>query len=157
MAFCAACQIDVKTGKFCTTCGRQLVDAKAADPQIAEQPATSTNRNLAMWAHLAPLLAVILLGWLLVPLLLLWLPGLLIRNSSNNDFVGRHALESINFQLSLLIYGTVSVVLTIATLGLASILLLAVILAALIYNIMAIVAATSGKEFHYPIAIRFVK
>jgi len=163
MAFCAACQIEVANAKFCTTCGRQLVDASApAESQVAT-PAATSSKNLAMWAHLAPLLAVVA-GFLTAGIvwILLWLPGVLIRQSASaTDFDRRHATESLNFQLSLLLYITAGTVFSIITIGIGLLIagpaLIGLAIAALVFNIMAISAANAGREYRYPLTIRFVK
>jgi len=164
MAFCAACQIEVANAKFCTTCGRQLVDASApAESQVAT-PASTSSKNLAMWAHLAPLLAVVVAGWLTAGTawFLLWLPGLLIRRAASaTDFDRRHATESLNFQVSLLLYIAAGLVFSGITLGIGLLIagpaLIGLAIAALVFNIMAIVAANAGREYRYPLTIRFVK
>lgn len=165
MAYCSACQIEVPSGKFCTTCGRQLVVSPTAvpEPALTPVPVTGSN-NLAMWAHLAPLLAAVVGLGIGVTLVLLWLPGLLIRNNvRSTDFDRRHATESLNFQISLLIYVVSGVILSTATFGLALIiaahhlLLIGLAIAALIFNILAITAASNGREYRYPMTIRFVK
>jgi len=163
MAFCAACQIEVANAKFCTTCGRQLVDASAPAESQVSTPAATSSKNLAMWAHLAPLLAVVA-GFLTAGIvwILLWLPGLLIRQSASaTDFDRRHATESLNFQLSLLLYIAAGTVFSIITIGIGLLIagpaLIGLAIAALVFNIMAISAANAGREYRYPLTIRFVK
>ena len=163
MAFCTACQIEVSNAKFCTTCGRQLVDASAPAESQVSTPAATSSKNLAMWAHLAPLLAVVA-GFLTAGIvwLLLWLPGVLIRQSASaTDFDRRHATESLNFQLSLLLYIAAGTVFSIITIGIGLLIagpaLIGLAIAALVFNIMAISAANAGREYRYPLTIRFVK
>ncbi|NDE69223.1 MAG: DUF4870 domain-containing protein [Microbacteriaceae bacterium] len=163
MAFCAACQIEVANAKFCTTCGRQLVDASAPAESQVSTPAATSSKNLAMWAHLAPLLAVVA-GFLTAGIIwiLLWLPGVLIRQSASaTDFDRRHATESLNFQLSLLLYIAAGTVFSIITIGIGILIagpaLIGLAIAALVFNIMAISAANAGREYRYPLTIRFVK
>ena len=149
MAFCAACQIEVANAKFCTTCGRQLVDASAPAESQVSTPAATSSKNLAMWSHLAPLLAVVA-GFLTAGIvwLLLWLPGVLIRQSASaTDFDRRHATESLNFQLSLLLYIAAGTVFSIITIGIGLLIagpaLIGLAIAALVFNIMAISAANA--------------
>jgi len=163
MAFCAACQIEVANAKFCTTCGRQLVDASAPTESQVSTPAATSSKNLAMWSHLAPLLAVVA-GFLTAGIvwLLLWLPGVLIRQSASaTDFDRRHATESLNFQLSLLLYIAAGTVFSMITIGIGLLIagpaLIGLAIAALVFNIMAISAANAGREYRYPLTIRFVK
>ena len=166
MGYCVSCAKDVKTGKFCPTCGRQLLTTQElkAEASAAEKVAAPAQgkSNLALWVHLAPLIAAVVSIWLTVALFLLWLPGLLIRNSATStDFEKRHATESMNFQLTILIFSAVAVAFSIFTLGIGVLLVVpaafAVSIAALIFMIMGAVAASSGREFRYPVSIRFVK
>jgi uncharacterized Tic20 family protein len=70
-----------------------------------------------------------------------------------------------NFQFTLLVvvsgYVLVGTVVAIATLGLALIVLLPVLVGfgiyALVVNIMAVSAGSAGREYKYPLTIRFVK
>jgi len=161
MAFCSACQIDVPSGKFCTTCGRQLLDNPTTSSDKVSTPSAATgNNNLAMWAHLAPLLAATV-GSVLGLVALLWLPGLLIRNSAKTDFERRHATESLNFQLSLLVYIAAGLVVGIATIGVGFLLIApaagCIAIAAIVFMIIGTVSAAGGKEYSYPLSIRFIK
>jgi uncharacterized Tic20 family protein len=97
-----------------------------------------------------------------VALFLLWLPGLLIRNSASaTEFDKRHATESMNFQLTMLIFTIAGTIFTIVTLFAGIVLVLpaalALGIAALIFMIMGSIAANDGKEYRYPLTIRFVK
>jgi uncharacterized Tic20 family protein len=70
-----------------------------------------------------------------------------------------------NFQFTLLVvvsgYVLVGTVVAIATLGLALIVLLPILVGfgiyALVVNIMAVSAGSAGREYKYPLTIRFVK
>ncbi|NBS61996.1 MAG: DUF4870 domain-containing protein, partial [Microbacteriaceae bacterium] len=133
-----------------------------AESQVST-PAATSSKNLAMWAHLAPLLAVVA-GFLTAGIIwiLLWLPGVLIRQSASaTDFDRRHATESLNFQLSLLLYIAAGTVFSIITIGIGLLIagpaLIGLAIAALVFNIMAISAANAGREYRYPLTIRFVK
>jgi hypothetical protein len=166
MGYCLSCDKEQKTGKFCLVCGRLLSSEQDQIDPSRPIATKSGKANLAMWAHLAPLITAILGFWTGVLLMLLWLPGLLIKDSAKaTDFERRHATESMNFQLTLLIiltgYVVIGFVVSAATFGLALIILLPLLavigVIVLIFNIMAISAANAGKEFKYPVSIRFVK
>ncbi len=166
MGYCVSCAKDVKSAKFCPTCGRQLLTNAElkAEATATEQavPATPSKTNLALWVHLAPLIAGVVGIWLTVALFLLWLPGLLIRNSATaSDFDKRHATESMNFQLTILIFGAGAAVFSLATIGIGLLIVvpaaIAVSIAALIFMIMGAVAANDRRDFRYPLSIRFVK
>jgi uncharacterized Tic20 family protein len=166
VGYCVSCAKDVKTGKFCPTCGRQLLTtqelkAEASAAEKVSEPVQGKS-NLALWVHLAPLIAAVVSIWLTVALFLLWLPGLLIRNSATaTDFEKRHATESMNFQLTILIFSAVAVVFSIFTFGIGVLLVVpaafVVSITALIFMILGAVAANDGREYRYPVSIRFVK
>jgi uncharacterized Tic20 family protein len=166
MGYCVSCAKDVKTGKFCPTCGRQLLTTQELKAEVSaadkvSEPVKSKN-NLALWVHLAPLIALFVGLFLTVALFLLWLPGLLIRNSASaTEFDKRHATESMNFQLTMLIFTIAGTIFTIVTLFAGIVLVLpaalALGIAALIFMIMGSIAANDGKEYRYPLTIRFVK
>jgi len=88
VGYCVSCAKDVKTGKFCPTCGRQLLTSQElkAEASAAEKVSAPVQgkSNLALWVHLAPLIAAVVSIWLTVALFLLWLPGLLIKEFSNS-------------------------------------------------------------------------
>jgi uncharacterized Tic20 family protein len=166
MGYCVSCAKDVKTGKFCPTCGRQLLTTTElkAEATAAEQPAASLKgpSNMAMWAHLAPLIGSVTIPVVYITGLVLWLPAVLIRSSKTaTDFDKRHATESLNFQITLALYIVACLSVGFATLTLAFIIvgpmLIALGLAAVIFNIMGAVAANDGREYRYPLSIRFVK
>jgi uncharacterized Tic20 family protein len=125
----------------------------------ASAPLTpSEERTWGMLAHLSAILAgffgVSFLGPLIVYLM----------QKDRSPFVRRHAAESLNFQISLLIYAVVGtivgIVLALLTVGLFLIVLIpAAILAsiaALILIIMGCMAGSDGREFRYPVTLRFV-
>ena len=121
-------------------------------PQSAGVP--KNERDLAMWCHLIPLIAgVIGLG------IIGFLGPLLIMNSESqrSSYVIHHAKDSLNFQLSILIYSAVGVIIAFATCGLGILLLIPLLIVFFIFEIIATVAATKGELYLYPLTIHFVK
>ena len=166
MGYCVSCAKDVKTGKFCPTCGRQLLTTTElkAEASASEQPATSVmgKSNLAIWAHAAPLLGSATIPIIWITAFALWLPPLLIKSSrSATDFDKRHATESLNFQITLALYIVACLSVGFATIGLAFLIvgpfLIALGVAAVIFNILGAVAANAGREYRYPLSIRLIK
>jgi uncharacterized Tic20 family protein len=118
------------------------------------------ERTWAMFAHIGSILAGFLVGMsFLGPLIVMLTQG------TKSAFVRRHAVESLNFQLTVLIAliaGSVaSVVLLIVTLGLGLLIFIPVLaagfIAALIFTVIGGVKANNGEEYRYPINIRLVK
>ncbi len=166
MGYCVSCAKDVKAGKFCPTCGRQLLTTQELKSEVSAADKVSepvkSKSNLALWVHLAPLIAAVVAIFLIVSLFLLWLPGLLVRNSATaTDFDKRHATESMNFQLTMLVFSIAATIFSIVTLGIGLLIVvpagIALGIAALIFMIMGAVAAGDGREYRYPLTIRFVK
>jgi uncharacterized protein len=116
------------------------------------------ERTWGMLAHLSAILAGIFVVAFLGPLIVY------VMQKDRSPFVRRHATESLNFQISLIIYcvvgGVAGVVLSLLTFGLFLVVLIpaAVIaaVAALVLIIMGCVAANDGREFRYPLTLRFV-
>ncbi len=106
-------------------------------------------------AHVGTLLSAWFAMGFLCPLLI-WL---LLKDSS--DLVRRHAAESLNFQLTLLVYLVGGWLFIRVTLGLGMLVVLPAIvvvgLVALVCIILATVAAADGREFRYPLTIRLVR
>jgi uncharacterized Tic20 family protein len=98
----------------------------------------------AIGAHLGPLL----LGF--IAPLVVWL---VFRDRSG--FLNRHGKEALNFQISLLIYFTVSFVLWIIIIGILMTIALAI--AAVIFMVLATVKAANFEDYRYPATIRFIK
>jgi len=115
----------------------------------------SEERTWSMIAHIGSLVAAWFAMGFLCPLVV-WL---VYRDRS--DFVRRHALESLNFQLSLLIYGIIAAILVAITFGLGILIVIPLaligVIAALVVIILATVAASGGREYRYPLTIRLVK
>ncbi|WP_329001668.1 DUF4870 domain-containing protein [Kribbella sp. NBC_00709] len=115
----------------------------------------SEERTWAMVAHVGVFIAAWLAMGFLCPLII-WL---LFRGRS--EFVRRNALESLNFQISLLIYTAIAVVLVLITFGLGVLIIVPLIVigavAAVVVIVRATIAASSGQEYRYPLTIRVVR
>lgn len=111
--------------------------------------AAGDERFWAGAAHWSALIAMAVAMAFLGPLLVLLLKG------GDSPFVRRQAVESLNFQLTILIAGAVSAVLLFVVVGL---LLLPIVgLAWLVFTIIGAVKASSGEEYRYPFSLRMVR
>ena len=133
-------------------------------PPSYEQPAyaasappaatTQTDRNWASASHWGTLVAAWLAMGFLAPLLIMLTVG------NQSPFVRRHAVESLNFQISLLIYGAAAILFSLITFGLGLIIVLPLGLVALVAIIVlliqASIRASNGEEYRYPLTLRFV-
>lgn len=136
---------------------------------------SENERHWAATAHLAALLLALLTSWAAglagaLGALVVWL---ITRDDS--PFAAGHALEALNFNLSMLIYACVALVIgalllgvTVLTLGLGLLLtapagvalLLAVAAIALLWlvcSIIATVKAWDGQPYRYPFSIRLLR
>ncbi len=122
----------------------------AAGPAASGAAVMKEERTYAMFCHLGALSGYIVpFGNIIVPLVL-WL---IKKNSSS--FVDLHGRESLNFQISMLIYSLIAAVFILVVVG---IFLLAVLwIFNLVIVIIAGVRAESGERFRYPLTIRLIK
>lgn len=101
-----------------------------------------------MAAHVGAFVAAYIALGLVAPLIVLLVKG------NDSAFVRRHAVESLNFQITALLAAIVSAVLMLVIIGFFMLLALAV--AYVILVIMATVAASNGREYRYPLTLRLV-
>ena len=106
------------------------------------------ERTWASAAHWSAIVAAFVALAFLGPLIVLLVKG------NESVWVRRHAVESLNFQLSILVYGIVSAVLVLVLIGFF--LLIAVGLLWLVCTIMAAVKTANGEDYRYPLTIRMV-
>jgi uncharacterized Tic20 family protein len=113
-----------------------------------------SDRNWASASHWGTLVAAWLAMGFIAPLLIMLTKG------NESPFVRKHAVESLNFQISLLIYGTAAVLFSIFTIGLGLIIVIPVgivaVIAALVFLIQASIKANNGEDYRYPLTLRLV-
>jgi hypothetical protein len=119
-------------------------------------PSTSVTAspNVRTWCvlcHASALLGLFFhfLGHIFGPLIV-WL---LKRGDASE--IDAHGKESLNFQLSMLIYDAVALVLCIVLIGIPILLLLWVLNTVLV--IVASIKVSDGEFYRYPLTIRFIK
>lgn len=121
------------------------------NPYVATPPQPMGPADEKLWAtlvHLSPLVASIVGLPFLGPLVIY----LVLRD--RGPYVRWHSAQALNFQLTLIIAYVVSAVLIIVIIGIP--LLIAVAIAALVFQILAAVAANRGEYYRYPATIQFV-
>lgn len=105
--------------------------------------------NWAMAAHVSAIVgAWIALGFI-GPLVVLLIRG------DRSRFVREHAVEALNFNLSVLIYAIVGWLLTFVLVGF--VVLGAVGVLWLVCTILGTIKASHGKPYRYPLTIRMVR
>jgi uncharacterized Tic20 family protein len=112
------------------------------------QAPTQEERTWAWISHAGCFVGAWLAMAFLVPLVIMLVKG------GSSPFVRRHAVESLNFQITVLIYAVVSIVLALVLIGF--LLLAALGVFYLVVVILATVRASNGQEFRYPLTLRLV-
>jgi uncharacterized Tic20 family protein len=118
-------------------------------PPPGQQPMPPDQERLwAMLAHLLSFVAAYLFLGFVAPLIVLLVFG------PRSAYVRAHAVESLNFNLTWLLYGIVGVILAFLLIGIP--ILIALGIAYLVLVVIASVRANNGEFFRYPLTIRFI-
>ena len=129
-----------------------LIEPSTSYPAMRPAPLPSMTgaqeRNWAVGAHLSGFVAAYLALGFIGPLVVMLTGG------SRSAYVRRHAVEALNFNISVLIYLGISAVLSIILIGIP--MLLAVGVLHVVASIRGALAAGRGEEYRYPVTIRFV-
>ena len=117
-------------------------------------PAPATSSDVRTWCvlcHAAALLGLFFhfLGHILGPLIV-WL----VKRGDSPE-VDAHGKESLNFQISMLIYDAIAAILCVVLIGIPILIALWVLNTVLV--IIASIQASEGKFYRYPITIRLIK
>jgi len=122
------------------------------------QPVTPENERLgSTLTHLSWIAIGLISGSTLsafgfvVPLVVLLTLG------KRGPFIRAHAIAALNLQISIVIYSLVIVVVGFLTLGFGFVLFIPLAIVAIIFSILAAVAANRGEYYTYPLTIAFVK
>jgi uncharacterized protein len=111
--------------------------------------APEQERLWAMLAHLLSFVAAYVFLGFVAPLVVLLVFG------PRSAYVRAHAVESLNFNLSWLLYSIVALFLFI--IGIGILILLALGIAYVVLVVIASLRANNGEFFRYPLTIRFVR
>ena len=103
---------------------------------------TSEEKNWALASHIGVFVAAWIAMGFLAPLIIMLVKG------NESAFVRRHSVESLNFQLSMLIYGVAAFLIVP--------LAIVVGIAYVVVVILATVKAANGEDYRYPLTIRMV-
>ena len=124
----------------------------AFGPGPATQLAPQDERTWGVMSHLSVLVSGIVsaftLGWL-GPLLIMLIQG------PKSPYVRHHAVEGLNFFISLTIYALISFPLMLVIIGFP--MLFAVFVAGIVFPIIASVKANAGEYYRYPLTLRLIK
>ena len=110
------------------------------------------TRQWAMACHLSSLIAYagVPFGNIIGPLVI-WL-----IKREESPFIDAHGKESLNFQLTMMLYAFASIILFLCGIGILT--LIGVMIASLVYTIKAGIAANQGRLYQYPdfLRLRFI-
>src|SRR5689334_18650711 len=119
---------------------------------MADLPAVpdQTERAAVVAAHLA------FVAHGLLPFIALVIPfALMTYYKDKSPFVVNHAKEALNFQIALLIASLIGAALSLAFIGF--VLLPVLLIGGLLLPIGAAIEGGSGREYRYPVTIRFIR
>jgi uncharacterized Tic20 family protein len=111
---------------------------------------TKDQKNFAMFCHLIAFAGLIIPFGSVIGPLVLWL-----MKREESEFINHHGKESLNFQISFIIYGIIAAILTLILIGIFLAIILGILW--LVFIIVAAVKTTDGEMYRYPFTIRFVK
>ena len=123
------------------------------DQQSVPSPAASSSTNVRTWCILAH--ATALVGFLvpvaghIVGPLIIWL-----AKRQDSTEIDAHGKESINFQISMVIWNAIALILCLVLIGIPILILLHIL--NIIFVIIASIQASEGKLYRYPLAIRLI-
>ena len=115
---------------------------------VPQPLSASDERTWAIAAHLSSFVAAYVALGLLGPLTVMLIAG------PRSAFVRRHAVEALNFNISVLIYLAIAAVLSLVLIGIPMLIAIGVLY--VISVIRGAIAASRGEEFRYPLTLRFV-
>ena len=123
-------------------------------PPVGVTAPTVSSTNIRTWnilCHASALLGIFLHfpGHLLGPLVV-WL-----AKRDDSPEIDAHGKESLNFQISMLIYNGIAVVFCLVLVGFAFLAVLWVLNT--VFVIVASIQASDGKFYRYPMTIRFIQ
>ncbi|MFG0305084.1 MAG: DUF4870 domain-containing protein [Phycisphaerales bacterium JB040] len=117
------------------------------DPDV-----TDDQRTYSLLMHLG------IIGFSVIGPLSVLIPIIMWQiKKGDSPFIDDHGREAVNFQISILIYSVIGVVVSIVTFGLGAILVVpGLTVFAIVGMVLAMVASNRGEYFRYPMTLRFI-
>ena len=118
------------------------------DNEISGSMPSRDARLWAMWCHLGALVGYVLIpfGSIIVPAII-WL-----TKRGSDPFIDAHGRESLNFQVTLILYIVVAVILCVVLVGFVLVPILYI--GGIILTIHAAIHANDGRPYYFPFTIR---
>jgi len=117
---------------------------------LQDQTLSKDAKTFGMLCHLIAFAGFVIPFGNVIGPLVIWL-----LKKDQFEFVDDQGKESLNFQISVVIYAIISAILIIVVLGIF--LLIALGIFAIVMVIIASIRANEGIRYHYPMTIRFIK
>ncbi len=108
------------------------------------------EKTWGMFCHLSALSGFIIPFGNIIGPLIIWL-----LKKDESPYVDQQGKESLNFQISVMIYLIISAILIIVVIGIF--LMIGIGIAMLILVIVASIKANNREDFKYPLTIRFIQ
>ncbi len=126
------------------------METTTTPPPVPASYSTPTTRTWCILAHASALVGFVVpfFGHMVGPLII-WL-----AKRPDSPEIDAHGKESMNFQLSMLIYNIVAGILCIILIGIPILILLH--FANIIFVIIASIQAGEGRLYRYPMTIRLI-
>lgn len=123
----------------------------ASDASPAAPPTTPDERTLALVTHLSLLIHLVL------PVVAILAPIIIWQSKRNESaFSADHALEAVNFHISLMLYTLAFTLLGFVTCGVGFVVAGLVYILGLVGMILAVLASNRGDYYRYPMTLRLV-
>ena len=167
MGYCQQCGSQLtERAQFCAMCGTAVETGGSIQPSVGQgetgsrhsAPISSQARNTAMVIHLSSFAGFFFpfVGNVVAPLLI-WL-----SRRDESAFIYAHGKAAVNFQISLCIYFILSAIFVYAVIGLplfigAIFLALALVAFWFVAVIIAVIKASNGRTYRYPLDIGFLQ
>ncbi len=117
--------------------------------EIENENIQSYEKIWALAAHIGTMFSFIPIANFLVPYIILRM------QKDQSEFIETHAKESLNFQISILIYGIIAGFSMFFLIGFILVPMITII--AFVNIILATIESYKGNSFRYPFSIRFIK
>jgi len=112
---------------------------------------SKADKSWAMFSHLSSFL-----GWIGIPFANIIAPLIMWQIKKDElAFGSSQAKECLNFQISMTIYGLISLVLCLIFIGI--ICLIALFIINIIFTVIAVIKSNEGVEYRYPLNMRLIK
>ena len=116
---------------------------------------TSEERTLGCVAHLSTFAGYVVPFGNVVAPLVIWL-----TQRDESTFVGEHARQALNFQITFMVFALACVIVLIATLGLGIFVvvpaLIVMAICEVVFTVIGAIRGYEGNEYRYPLSLTWV-